>query len=343
MSGIVLRVMISRTAIVLLAGLALVVASSCKKRSPPGEARASETASGPKKVQAMTKAGTWYEGDPGALGAELDRFLVAASPPPLPGRLVGLISPHAGYRFSGPTAAYGFKALGQARGVRRVVVLGVSHGRPFRGVALPDATHFETPFGLLPVDPAALGLRDRSGFTLLPAAFAQEHSVELQLPFVKRVRPKVAILPLVVGRMDDDLVAQVAEALAPLVSSDTVIVASSDHTHRGGHFRFEVTREPGESTRDAVKRLDFGTMPFFASLDAPGLRRYRQETGITMCGLEPVAVMLATLKKAGLATRSHLLHYTTSGDVTGDWRSTVSYVSLALTATTAASVKGARP
>lgn len=322
--------MVRSSRCILLLGLATTLVCGCKKQA--SRRGAGDDDDGPKTVRPMAKAGTWYERDGSALGAELDRLLVGASAAPLPGRLVGLISPHAGYRFSGPTAAHGFKLLGQARGVRRIIVLGVSHQHGFQGVSVPSYTHEETPFGLLRVDPAALALKDRPGFLALPEAHAQEHSVELQLPFIKRVRPRARVLPLVVGRMDDALVEQVAEALAPLLGIDTMIVASSDFTHRGGHFRFEVSRRAEETLPEAVRRLDFGTLPFFASLDAPGLRRYCRDTRITMCGREPVAVMLATLRRAGVAVTSHLLHYTTSGHVLGDWSSTVSYLSVALAA-----------
>ncbi|MDY0004521.1 MAG: AmmeMemoRadiSam system protein B [Polyangia bacterium] len=307
-------------------------ATGCKEKAPAESQADKDDPKGPKVVRPMAKAGTWYSRDASVLGAELDRMLVSASPSPLPGRLVGLVSPHAGYRFSGPTAAYGFKLLGQARGVRRVILLGPSHQHGFRGVSVPAYTHEETPFGLLPVDPATSSLLEKPGFLSLPEAHAEEHSVELQLPFIKRVRQTVRVVPLVVGQMDDALVEQAAAALAPLVGLDTVIIASSDFTHRGGHFRFEVRRREGESLKDAVRRLDFGALPFIAALDAPGLRRYCAETRITMCGREPVAVMLATLAKAGISVESQVLNYTTSGDVLGDWESSVSYFSVALAA-----------
>lgn len=284
---------------------------------------------GPKRIRPMRKAGTWYPRDPRVLGAELDRYVVAASAPALRGRLVGLISPHAGYRFSGPTAAYGFKTLGQARGVRRVIVAGPSHHAAFQGISVPDVTHYATPFGLLRLDAAASRLRGHPPFVSLPRAHRQEHSVEMQVVFLKRVRPKVRLVPMVVGRMSDALVAQAAARLAPLMDTHTVFLASSDFTHRGRNYGFEVARQPGEALPDAVRRLDFGTVPLFRRLDAAGLRAYHQRTHITMCGREPVAVMLATFRRAGLHPRVQVLHYTTSGYVTGDWTSSVSYLSVA--------------
>lgn len=307
---------------------AFLMAGGCKKKKPPDD---DPGFTGPKVVRAMKKAGTWYSEDEAALGPELDRYLVAAGLPNLPGRLVGLISPHAGYRFSGATAGFGFKLLGMQRGVKRVVVLGVSHHHRFRGVSIPKVTHYATPFGLLRLDTrAAVRLRSLPDFSEVAQAHAREHSVEMQMVFLKRVRPSVQILPMLVGALDDAGRLRVARDLARLVRPDTVFLASSDFTHRGQGFRFEVKRDPGESLADAVKRLDFSTMPYIRELDGGGLMAHCRKTGITMCGRAPTALMLETLKAAGIGVQAKVLHYTTSGHVLRDWRSTVSYLSVAL-------------
>jgi AmmeMemoRadiSam system protein B len=310
----------------------LVMGGGCKKKKPPDDDPGFK---GPKVVREMKKAGTWYAADQAALGPELDRYLVGAGLPNLSGRLVGLISPHAGYRFSGPTAAFGFKLLGKQRGVKRVVVMGMSHHHRFRGVSILKVTHYATPFGLVRLD-----TRTAERLLKLPAlytverAHAQEHSVEMQMPFLKRVRPSVKILPMLVGYLDDAGRRKMARDLARLVKPGTVFLASSDFTHRGQGFRFEVKREPGESLAAAVKRLDLSTMPYISGLDGNGLMAHCRKTGITMCGRAPTALMLETLKAAGIRVQAKVLHYTTSGHVLKDWRSTVSYLSVALTTTT---------
>ncbi len=315
----------------LVPALALVMGGGCKKKkaadSDPGFR-------GPKVVREMKKAGTWYAADKATLGPELDRYVVEAGLPKISGRLVGLISPHAGYRFSGPTAGFGFKLLGIQRGVKRVVVLGVSHYHRFHGVSIPKVTHYATPFGLLRVDVGtAKALRRLPDFSEVARAHAREHSVEMQMVFLKRVRPSVLVLPMLVGVLDDAGRLRVARELAKLVSPGTVFLASTDFTHRGQGFRFEVPRKAGESMATAVKRLDYSTLPYIRNLDGHGLMAHHRKTGITMCGRAPTSLMLETLKTAGVAVKTKVLHYTTSGHVLGDWRSTVSYLSVALMAT----------
>jgi len=314
--------LLSALLMVLLAG------GGCKKKKSSDDDPGFK---GPKVVRPLKMAGTWYAADKATLGPELDRYLVLASLPKPSGRLVALISPHAGYRYSGATAGFGFKLLGMQRGVKRVVVLGVSHHHRHRGVSMLRATHYATPFGLLRVDTRlAERLRALPDFSEVAAAHAREHSLEMQLVFLKRVRPSVKILPLLVGQLDAAGRGRVARELAKLVGPETVFVASSDFTHRGQGFRFEVDRGPGESLEAAVKRLDFSTLPYIRELDGDGLLAHYRKTGITMCGRAPTALLLETLQAAGIPVQTQVLHYTTSGHVLGDWRSTVSYLSVAL-------------
>ena len=303
----------------------------CKKKRPPMDD--DQGFKGPKVLRKMKLSGSWYERDPERLSSALDGYLVQAGVPRLKGRLVGLLSPHAGYRYSGPTAAHGFKLLGKQRGIRRIITLGISHKHAFRGVSIPQVTHYETPLGLLRLDQRAVStLRSQTGYTFVTRMMAHdlEHSLELQMPFLKHVRPKVRIVPMLVGAMTPAERLAAARAIAPLLDQGTVLLASSDFTHRGGRFRFEVQRRSGESVAQATRRLDFGTLPFIRALDAEGLLRYHRDTGITMCGRGPTALMLASLKAAGLSVTSHVLHYTTSGNVTKNWSSSVSYLSVAL-------------
>ena len=313
----------------LLAILIVGLLGGCKARS--GAPRdAGVTA--PRNLRETRKAGTWYEADPGRLGGELDGYLARPTAAPSGGgAIVGLVSPHAGYRFSGPTAGAGYAALGRQRGLRRVIVVGISHHHAFRGVAVSTATHYDTPLGALGVDRAAADvLSRRAPFVVEERADADEHSVELQMPFLRRVLPDVKVIPLIIGRLDLEGVTAAGKALAPLLDGATALVASSDLTHRGASFGYEVARQDQESVAAAVHRLDHGVLPAVRALDAAALQAYYQETGITMCGRLSVIVMLSTIRQAGLSVQVDELAYSTSGHVTQDWTSSVSYLSLAL-------------
>lgn len=317
--------------VMLIAALGCPGGTGCKKRPPVDD---DPGFGGPKVTRPMKKAGTWYAADPQQLGAELDRNLIGAKLPDTKGRLVALISPHAGYQFSGPTAAYGFKLLGQQRGVERVVTIGLSHRYPLRGVSLQKITHYQTPFGLLRVDTKT---RDRllgqRPFSTVDPAHGSEHSVELQMPYIKRVRPRVTVVPMLVGTMSSDERKAAAKALAPLLDGHTVFLASSDFTHRGRGFGYEVPKNEGESLRQATRRMDFSLLPFIRALDDDGLMAYYGRTKVTVCGRAPIALLLATLRQAGVRVSTQVLHYTTSGEVTNDWRSSVSYLSVAMMTT----------
>ncbi len=313
----------------LLGAVLMIPWSGCKRSN---HRNADPGFTGPKVVRKMKKAGTWYSANPTRLGAELDRYVMEADLPTVKGRLVGLISPHAGYRFSGPTAALGFKLLGSQRGINRVVLLGVSHHRRLVGISIRKVTHYQTPFGLLRVDiPAANRLRRLPEVGEEVEAHAQEHSLEMQMPFLKRVRPSVLIIPMLVGAMNGRTRRRLAARLGWLVRPGTVFLASSDFTHRGRGFGFEVPRGPGEPLQAALRRMDFATLPFIRGLDGNGLMAHCRRTQITMCGRSPTALMLEILRAARLSPKTTVLGYTTSGHVLGDWRSSVSYLSVALT------------
>jgi AmmeMemoRadiSam system protein B len=194
-------------------------------------------------VRQAAVAGRFYPADPEQLGRQIDQLLEEArgavdgapyGPDGAPDRHAGgpraLIAPHAGYVYSGPTAAIAFDTLAQVRaGIRRVVVIGPSHFVPFAGVALPEATVFRTPFGDLEVDAEGAGaLRELSQVVSSAEPHRREHAVEVELPFLQTVLGDFSIVPLVTG---EATAAQIAEALEALWDDDTLVVVSSDLSH----------------------------------------------------------------------------------------------------------------
>ena len=270
-------------------------------------------------------AGSWYEADPKALGAALDSWLGAAHADARPpkGALLGIVAPHAGYRFSGRTAASVYRLVREAK-PRRVFVLGTSHHERIRGVAVLNASHYGTPLGELTVDRGAgEALMAHPLFFDRPEAHAREHSVEMQMPFLRRVAPQASVVPLVVGALTLPEVHQVAAHIRAQLRPGDLVVASSDFTHQGpryGYVPFQM------QVREQLKALDMRARNHIESGDIPAFWRFKHGTSNTICGFYPISVLMALFGGQG---RAGMTYYTTSGHDSGDFSNTVSYLGIA--------------
>ena len=298
-------------------------------RAKPAAAKATAAAPDTKRVRRAQVAGSWYPDDPQRLGAYLDQMLAEVKPPKLDGNPVALISPHAGYRFSGKAAATGYSLL-RGRDIHRVVVLAISHHYPLRGASIPDVTHFETPLGLIPLDGSAVArLRRCPVVSSVDQAEVEEHSLEMQLPLLQRVLTSFSLVPILVGEMSDADYLVLASALAEIVDQQTVVIASSDFTHRGDNFGYEVP--PGKGTiQQRLAAVDDGSVEQILKQSRKGLLAHASKTGTTICGLHPIALLLELLSRFQ-GIRGQVAARYTSGDVTGDWASSVSYVDVVFT------------
>jgi len=291
--------------------------------------RARAKAAEPRRVRKAAVAGAWYYGERDRLIKYLDELMAKAPAVSVSGPIMALISPHAGYSFSGKAAAAGYKLL-RGKKINRVVVLAVSHHVAFRGASIADVTHYETPLGLIPLDRDAVKrLRKCKAVSTVAAAHVREHSLEMQLPLLQRVVPKFKLVPVLLSRMDESGYAELATALSEIVDRHTVVVASSDFTHRGINYSYEVPAGPG-TVKERLARLDQGAIDRILKLGHKDLLQYKQRTGTTICGIAPVAQLLALLQKFPGARGTVVSRYT-SGDVSGDWASTVSYIDIAFT------------
>ena len=264
-------------------------------------------------------AGTWYKADPGELQADLDGYFQRAQVEPKED-IIGLVLPHAGYQYSGPTAAYGVKALG--RSYQRVVVIGPSHRLPMEDTfSVPRETHYQTPLGEVPLDVEFVRkLLQYPLFQDVPAAQEQEHSVQIEVPLLQYKLGSFKLVPIVAGQCSYEAVAQAGKILAGLIDADTLVVASSDFTHYGPQYQYvPFTKDIPEN----LKKLDMGACAFIEKPDARGLLEYRDRTGATICGCVPVAVLLAMV---GEEAQAEVVRYTTSGELTGDYSNSVSYI-----------------
>jgi MEMO1 family protein len=259
---------------------------------------------GSERVREPAVAGTFYPSEPGELRRKVEELLGQATLRNLRG-LRALISPHAGYRYSGPIAASGFRQLTGLK-FERVVIFAPSHHVAFRGVAIPEADAMRTPIGKLRLSPDAKTLGLHAPFLIDAAPHAKEHSLEVELPFLQVVLGGFEIVPLVFGTVDE---ADVARQVAALADARTLFVASSDLSH---YYPYEQAKALDEATVQAILRLDI-----------EGIGRGQA------CGKSPV-LALAHLARS-LSWRPILLDQRNSGDTAGDRSRVVGYVSIAFT------------
>jgi hypothetical protein len=264
-------------------------------------------------------AGQFYDGDPARLAAQIQRYLDAADIAPLQaGRIPAIIVPHAGYVYSGPTAAYGYKAV-QGRAVASVIILAPSHRYGFRGGAVWPRGGFATPLGTAPVDEAlAAEIIKDTGFRAIPEAFAEEHAVEVQVPFIQTALPKAKIVPVVLGGLDERGLRALGEDLAGyLVRPDVLLVCSTDMSHY--------------LPKAEANAADSETAALIRGFRADALIRKLSEGANILCGGAGVAATLLGARKAG-ADEVRLLHYADSSDAGAPADGVVGYLAAAIIA-----------
>lgn len=269
-------------------------------------------------------AGSWYPRVAAELERELDRYLEAASGPSPAGRLVGLVSPHAGLRYSGPVAAYGYRLL-PARRPATLVLVGPSHRVGFPGVAVQARGAWETPLGRMAIDEdlAAALVAAAPGLLREDAAVHRgEHALEMQLPFVQRLAPQSRLVPLLMGSQSRAEIVGLGAALAAALGGrDVVMVASSDLSHY--------------LPAAQANRVDRRVVDSVASFDDDSLAHRLETHDNVACGGGPMVAVMRAARALG-ADRAVVLRYADSGDVeAGDKSQVVGYLSAALLASAA--------
>lgn len=253
-------------------------------------------------------AGTFYPGQAARLQAELTQLLAAAEDRCLP-PVRGLIVPHAGYRYSGPVAASGFRQLqAEASQPRRVYLLGPAHYVHVYGVGMAPYDAFETPLGRVAQDQAAIAALDRLGptYRLLAAPHEPEHCLEVELPFLQQVLGDFKLVAMLCGQPP---VEQVARDLAQCLQPEDLVVVSSDLSH---FHRYEEARQ-----------LDLRLLDSVLAGDLAGVAEGEA------CGLQPILILMQLAQLKGW--KPTLLDYRNSGDTGGDpWR-VVGYAAVAYT------------
>ena len=267
-------------------------------------------------VRRATKAGSWYPGRPEALAAEVDHYLSAVPDAPSVGRIVGLVAPHAGLMYSGPVAAWAYRAV-QGGPYDVAVLVGPSHVARFDGIAVYPRGAFDTPLGPIPiaedVADAILAATPVAGENT--AVHGAEHSLELQLPFLRRVLPGVSIVPLVMGTQSSATVVALADGLAAaLAGRRALLIASSDLSH---YLDARVAAAVDRTVLDCVERFD-----------PDGLQGALRATPDHACGGGPIVSVMRAARGLGART-GRVLRYADSGDVSGDKTAVVGYMAAA--------------
>lgn len=262
-------------------------------------------------------AGAFYSSDPEVLRNQIQGFLKKASPKHAAGSTVALIAPHAGYLYSGQTAAYAYKCI-QGQSFKRVVVIAPSHHAYFEGVSVFPRGAYQTPLGLVPIDAetAQSLIKNCAIISHVPQAHSREHALEVQLPFLQVVLKSFVLLPVVMGTQDYKTCKTLSSHLLPLVKNDaTLIIASSDLSH----FHYD----------DEAKRLDNFVVDCITNFEPEGLSEALADGSCEACGGGPIITAMLLAKLLG-AQNTSVLNYTTSGDITGDKSSVVGYVAAAI-------------
>ncbi len=321
----------------LLPVLAALLACSEPKPAPPAApdaqpadektavATSKEEPKMPKRIEGAFPAqvaGMFYTADPAELEAEVRGYLDDAKAPPVAKErdLVAILSPHAGYRYSGPVAGEAYKAA-VGRGHTTVVVMALSHSRAARKVSVLDRPAYDTPLGSVPVDRELVRRLVAEHGELFEASeevFRGEHSLEVQLPFVQLALPGTKVVPIIVAVRDEGMAEAAGRALYAMLGGrkDVLFVASSDLSH---HHPYDAARGFDEENLSLLEKWRIDEWRTKASRMAEG-----------MCGYRPLLALVRMLEGwPARSRRVERIDYRNSGDTAGDKSSVVGYGALA--------------
>ena len=296
------------TFLVLLA--CLTTLASCKGSKAPEQKI--------ERIREPVFAGSWYPGESSDLSEMIDGFLKRVKKHDLKGNLVALWVPHAGYTFSGGVAAHAFKQL-ENKKYETVIVMGPSHRYPLAGISIYDRGFYKTPLGLVPIDTVvAAQLKAASNkIHYVPQAHANEHCIEIELPFLQKTLGSFKLVPVLVGNPSMQDVKDFAGALIDVLGAQgRLLILSADLSH---YHPYKTAQALDRACLEAVQNLDVSELvqkinSGQTEVDAPGA----------------AMAMIIALKALG-AEKATLLKYANSGDVMGDKSKVVGYAALAVT------------
>lgn len=258
-------------------------------------------------------AGLFYPANAKQLSDEVRLLLSVNKPDFKSSKVFGIVSPHAGYIYSGKTAAFGFNLLGN-QNIENVIIISPSHREYFSGSCIYSGAGYETPLGKIEINKELAKKITEGSKTIFEnlRGHGKEHAIEVQLPFLQNVIKNFKIIPIVIGDQSKIYVDELANQIAKAIDDKSIIIASSDLSH----FHSRVTADRLDSiVEDSIEKFEYLKL------------QENLEKGICeACGGGPIVAMMKTadiLKQ----NKSRVLHRSDSGDVTGDFNEVVGYLS----------------
>lgn len=262
-------------------------------------------------IKIPSVAGLFYPASKKELHNMITDFLKEVRDPAIRADVVGLISPHAGYVYSGQVAAYAFKTI-KGKNYDTVIILGPSHHLGFRGISVWQEGYFRTPLGDVEVDEGASSfiLKNFNKAVFKKEAFLREHSVEVQIPFLQTVLKNFKIVPVVTGYLTLQEIEELSSVLFELSKNKNIlVVASSDLSHFHSYL--------------VAQNMDSRTNEYIEDMDATTFYNKCNAGEIEACGFTPVTALIYYARRH--EARSLFLKYLNSGDTAGDKRRVVGY------------------
>mmetsp|Transcript_11651 Transcript_11651/g.29668 ORF Transcript_11651/g.29668 Transcript_11651/m.29668 type:complete len:300 (+) Transcript_11651:88-987(+) len=282
-----------------------------------------------------THAGSWYSDKAEVLERELASYLSTAAPGTIGGlhpkrKLKAIIGPHAGYSYSGKTAAFGYVDIDPSK-ISRIFLLGPSHHVYLRGCAVSGATTYQTPLGDIAVDGSVCSELSSTGkFSRMPMDVDEdEHSLEMHLPYIAHVMRghPFTLVPILVGSVDASSEKVYGELLSRYLDCpSTLFIISSDFCHWGKRFRFTHYDAADGPIHKSIENLDRKGMHLIEEKNPEAFRKYLEEYQNTICGRHPISVFLqAILHSSCDAAEVQFVHYAQSSHCKCADDSSVSY------------------
>jgi MEMO1 family protein len=265
------------------------------------------------KIRHQQVAGYFYPAEKDKLQKDIALMLQAAQLEKSFNKIFGIVSPHAGYVYSGKTAAYAYNLL-KDKAYKTVIVISPSHAEYFPGISIYDGDAYETPLGIVEIDQKMTDKLVENSKIIFRSiqGHRREHALEVQIPFLQSVLKDFKIVPIVMGDQSKMFVDELAEKLSKVVNESTLAVASSDMSH---FYSSEKANKLDSVVEKRINEFDFEQL--LKDLD---------DHECEACGGGPIAAMMkaASLKNV---YKSAVIHRSDSGDVTGDKTEVVGYLS----------------